>query len=305
MEPTEPFPRSPSRRSSRWTSRRSSRRQSPSPSRRQSRPAPLPSRTAPSTPRSPSPSSPQPSPSTSSRCASKARPLTTSTSCSRTRSSMARSTSPSTRGSSSRSGRGSSTPSSRPGRRCPSAPIAFFWGPAISQQHFSVAIGSLNVVLCYATLRTLFQSRAVAVWGGDPARLRDDRLVPRRGRLRLVLRSHRRDRVPLALPPRSAPREALLLDRALPERRVSVAPDDHGRRDLLSDLLLRRLRHTLAGRRSRIHWRNVLALAAGVRSRSPRLLPLQLPPLRDDRGSRLHPGPPPHGIRPTCTASSA
>jgi len=39
-------------------------------------------------------------------------------------------------------------------------PIAYFWGPGIDQQFFSVAIGALNVLLCYATLRTLFQSRA-------------------------------------------------------------------------------------------------------------------------------------------------
>jgi hypothetical protein len=43
-------------------------------------------------------------------------------------------------------------------------PFTYFGSAWVNQQYFSVVMGSLNVVLCYAVLRTLFQSRAVAVW---------------------------------------------------------------------------------------------------------------------------------------------
>ncbi len=43
-------------------------------------------------------------------------------------------------------------------------PLAFVWGEAVNQGYFSIAMGSLNVALCYATLRTLFKSRALAIW---------------------------------------------------------------------------------------------------------------------------------------------
>ncbi|MBM4270449.1 MAG: hypothetical protein FJ144_28230 [Deltaproteobacteria bacterium] len=43
-------------------------------------------------------------------------------------------------------------------------PFALVWGEATDQAYFSIAMGSLNVALCYATLRTLFKSRALAVW---------------------------------------------------------------------------------------------------------------------------------------------
>jgi hypothetical protein len=43
-------------------------------------------------------------------------------------------------------------------------PLVLVWGEHLDQRYFTVAVGALNVPLCYATLRSLFASRAVAIW---------------------------------------------------------------------------------------------------------------------------------------------
>jgi hypothetical protein len=204
---------------------------------------------------------------------------------------------PSTRGSSSRSGR-------EVLHRLPAragalllAPIAYFWGPNISQQYFSVD-GSLNVVLCYATLRTLFQSRAVAVWVAIlHASGRSPGTTPRSARL--VLRSHRRNRVPLALPPRSVRTRhffwtGLFLSVAFLSRLTTM----------VGGIFFRSTSSATSSRSpdgNRASTGGTCCARRRRRSRSPRP-PLQLPPLRDDRGSRLHPWSSTPRIRPTCTA---
>ena len=142
-------------------------------------------------------------------------------------------------------------------------PIAYFWGPGIDQQFFSVAIGALNVLLCYATLRTLFQSRAVAVWvailhafgtiAWYHAEVGSGWYCGHTVAIAFLWLS-----LLAALRGKHFFWTGLFLSVAFLSRLTTMVGGIFFPIYFFGDFV------TLAGRHSRIHWRNVLALAAGV-----------------------------------------
>jgi len=143
------------------------------------------------------------------------------------------------------------------------APIAFFWGPGLNQQIFSVAIGALNVLLCYATLRTLFRSRAVAVWvailhafgtiAWYHAEVGSGWYCGHTVAIAFLWLS-----LLAALRGKHFFWAGLFLSVAFLSRLTTMVGGIFFPIYFFGDFV------TIAGRQSRIHWRNVLAMAAGV-----------------------------------------